>query len=78
MSGVYAFLGLLTHLSIPVIPVCPSLFFFLFSFLIIAVLKGLILRKRCVCCLCMFSVKFVSGLILWFFDNLWPDDLRAE
>ena len=22
--------------------------------------------------------KFVSGLILWFMDNLWFDDLRAE
>ena len=41
------------------------------------ILKGLILRKfrvRCLCVLC----KFVSVLILWFMDNFWFDDLRAE
>ena len=29
---------------------------------------------------CVFFVLcgFVSGLILWFFDNLWFDDLHAE
>ena len=26
----------------------------------------------------LFYVNFVSGLILWFMDNLWFDDLRAE
>ena len=29
-------------------------------------------------CDCFVSCKFVSGLILWFMDNLWFDDLRAE
>ena len=43
------------------------------------ILKGLILRKFCVRCLCMFCLcKFMSGLILWFMDNLWFDNLRAE
>ena len=27
---------------------------------------------------CFVLYKFVSGLILWFMDNLWFDDLRAE
>ena len=27
---------------------------------------------------CFVLCKFVSGLILWFMDNLWFDDLRAE
>ena len=27
---------------------------------------------------CFVLFKFVSGLILWFLDNLWFDDLRAE
>ena len=26
----------------------------------------------------LFYVNFVSGLILWFMDNLWFDDLSAE
>ena len=42
--------------------------------------KGLILRKFCVRCLCMFcfmSCKLVSGLILWFMETLWFDDLCA-
>ena len=26
----------------------------------------------------LFLCKFVSGLILWFMDNLWFDDLCAE
>ena len=29
-------------------------------------------------CVCFVLCKFVSGLILWFMDNLWFDDLRAE
>ena len=27
---------------------------------------------------CFVLCKYVSGLILWFIDNLWFDDLRAE
>ena len=27
---------------------------------------------------CFVLCKFVSGLILWFMDNFWFDDLRAE
>ena len=27
---------------------------------------------------CLFLCRFVSGLILWFWDNLWFDDLSAE
>ena len=42
------------------------------------ILKGLILWKFCVRCFGIFCLcKFVSGLILWFLDNLWFDDLRA-
>ena len=29
-------------------------------------------------CVCFVLCKFVLGLILWFMDNLWFDDLRAE
>ena len=29
-------------------------------------------------CVCSVSCKFVSGLILWFMDNLWFYDSRAE
>ena len=29
-------------------------------------------------CICFVLCKFVSGLILWFMDNFWFDDLRAE
>ena len=29
-------------------------------------------------CVCFVLCEFVSGLILWFMDNLWFDDLRAE
>ena len=29
-------------------------------------------------CVCFVLCKFVSGLILWFLDNLWFDDLSAE
>ena len=29
-------------------------------------------------CVCFVLCKFVSGLILWFFENLWFDDLCAE
>ena len=36
-------------------------------------------KKKKVFDVCVFSVlcEFVSGLILWFLDNLWFDDLRA-
>ena len=27
---------------------------------------------------CFVFCKFMSGLILWFMDNFWFDDLRAE
>ena len=49
------------------------------AFLTGAMPKGLILRKF-VFDVCVFFVLcvFVSGLILWFGDNLWFDDLRAE
>ena len=29
-------------------------------------------------CVCFVLCKFVSGLILWFLENLWFDDLCAE
>ena len=29
-------------------------------------------------CVCLVSCKFVSGLILWFLDDLWFDDFHAE
>ena len=29
-------------------------------------------------CVCFVLCKFVSCLILWFVDDLWFDDLRAE
>ena len=29
-------------------------------------------------CVCFVLCKFVSSLILWFVDDLWFDDLRAE
>ena len=29
-------------------------------------------------CVCFVLCKFLSGLILWFMDNLWFDDLHAE
>ena len=29
-------------------------------------------------CVCFVLCKFVSGLILWFWDNLLANDLRAE
>ena len=29
-------------------------------------------------CVCFVLCKFVSGLILWFMDNLWFDDFHAE
>ena len=48
------------------------------AFLTGVIPKGLILRKFCVRCLCFVLGKFVSGLILWFRDNLWFDDLLAE
>ena len=36
--------------------------------------------KRFVFAVCVFFVLcgFVSGLILWFLDDLWFDDLRAD
>ena len=41
-------------------------------------MKGLILFKK----LCLIFVyvfcRFVSGIILWFGDNLWSNDLHAE
>ena len=39
--------------------------------------KGLILRKFCLIFVYVFC-KFVSGLILWFGDNLWFYESRAE
>ena len=57
------------------IPACPSLMCFLTG----VILKGQILRKFCVdVCVCFVLCKFVSGLILWFMDNLWFVDLCAE
>ena len=42
------------------------------AFLTGVIPKGLILRKFCVrCCVRFVLCKFVSGLILWFMDNLW-------
>ena len=41
--------------------------------------KGLILRNFVFdVCVCFVLCKFVSGLILWFMDNLWVDDLHVE
>ena len=50
------------------------------AFLTGVIPKGLILRKFCVQCLCIFFFlcKFVPGLIFWFLDELWFDDLRVE
>ena len=49
------------------------------AFLTEAIPKGLILRKFCLMFVCFFVLcGFVSGLILWFLDNLWFDDLHAE
>ena len=39
------------------------------AFLTEVVPKGLILRKFCVRCLCMFYVSLCTGLILWFLNN---------
>ena len=42
--------------------------------------KGLFLRKKNVVvdvCVCFVLCNFVSGQILWFWDNLWFDDLHA-
>ena len=47
-------------------------------FLTGAIPKGLILRKFCLMFVGFFLCGFVSGLILWFLDNLWFDVLRAE
>ena len=54
-------------------------FFVFLFFLTGSIPKGLILRKFCALCLCMFCLcKFVSGLSLWFLENLCFDDLCAE
>ena len=50
----------------------------LYAFLTGVIPKGLILKKICVRCLCMFYVNLCTGLILRFLNNLWFDDLRAE
>ena len=54
------------------IPACPSLMCF-FN-------RGDTERENFVSdiCVCFVLCQFVSGLILWFMDNLWLDDLRAE
>ena len=50
-----------------------------FFFVIGVIPKGFILRNFIFdFCVCFLLCKFVSGLILWFLDNLWFDDLRAE
>ena len=49
-----------------------------FVFLTGVILRGLIVGKFCVRCLCMFYVNLCTGLILWFLNNLWFDDLREE
>ena len=46
-------------------------------FLTGAIPKGLILRKFCLMFVCVFC-KFVSGLVLWFGDNLWFDVLCSK
>ena len=57
------------------IPACPSLMCF---FLTGVIPKGLILRTFVLnVCVCFVLCKFVSGLILWFLDNLWFDDFRT-
>ena len=57
------------------IPECPSLMCFLTG----VIPKGLFLRNFCIyVCACFVLRKFVSGLILWFMDNLWFDGLCAE
>ena len=41
--------------------------------------EGIKFSKRFVfVCVCCASYKFVSGLILWIFENFWFDDLCAE
>ena len=35
-------------------------------------------EKKIDVCACFVLCKFVSGLILWFLENLWFDDLHAE
>ena len=57
------------------IPACPSLMCVLTG----VIPKGLILKNFVFdVCVCFVLCKFVSGLILWFMDNLWFDDLCAE
>ena len=58
------------------IPACPSLTCFFNRGDTEGTYSQKILCSMSVCgfCLC----KFVSGLILWFWDNLWFGDLRAE
>ena len=49
-----------------------------YAFLTGAISKGLILRKFCLRFVYVFVLFwFVSGLILWFWYNLWSDELRA-
>ena len=59
-----------------IIPVCPGLMCF-FNRVIWGggvFFKGFVFNV----CVCFVLCKFVSGLILWFLDNLWFVDLRAE
>ena len=57
------------------IPVCPSLMCFFNR----GDTKGIILQKFVFdVCVSFVLYRFVSGLILWFMDNLWFDDLHAE
>ena len=56
------------------IPTCPSLMCFFNR----GDTEGTISSKFLCSMFVYVSCKFVSGLILWFMDNLWFDDLRAE
>ena len=56
------------------IPACPSLM----CFFNMGDTEGTNSSKiLCSMFVCFVLCKFVSGLILWFMDNLWFDDLRA-
>ena len=58
------------------IPACPSLMCFFNR----GDTEGTNSSKKFVSdvCVCFVLCKFVSCLILWFVDDLWFDDLRAE
>ena len=58
------------------IPVCPSLMCFFNRGGIEGTISSKILCSMFVCVL--FYVNLYTGLILWFLNNLWFDDLRAE